>query len=144
MCRSPTYSSVAKELRSLRRLLAHLKKKLPSAKHACLVIQSQPNIEIKPARLSKVLSHVKLSSISIRGVPKPRNMVISKPDIFSIPPSSPKPQYHPYILEACRLMYGGKHPEQLTPQEEEYFKGFQQWKIENGEPVEEDSLYKPT
>ena len=41
-------------------------------------------------------------------------------------------------------MYDGKHPEQLTQQESEHFSGFQQWKIENGEPVEYDSLYDPT
>ena len=39
-------------------------------------------------------------------------------------------------------MYG-KSSDQLTTEEAEHFRGYQEYKIRSGLPIEEDSLYKP-
>ena len=39
-------------------------------------------------------------------------------------------------------MYG-KKPDQLTSDEEEHFEGYQEWKNEKGEPIDEDFICKP-
>ena len=39
-------------------------------------------------------------------------------------------------------MYG-KKPDELSPEESDHFNGYQQYNINNGEPIEEDFVYKP-
>ena len=92
---------------------------------------------MKPRKLLTV----KISSVDI--LPKSKHLSFSKPTACNIFPSHPKPEYHPHIVEACRLMYG-KQPDQLTPDESQHFRGYQQWKCDNGEPIEEDFIYKPS
>ena len=36
-----------------------------------------------------------------------------------------------------------KHPDQLIPDETVKFKQYRKWKIEKGEPIEEDIIYLP-
>ena len=62
--------------------------------------------------------------------------------ISSIEPSPPKPTYHPNIIEASRMLYG-KHPDKLSSEERDHFSGYRQYKIDYGQPIEEDSAYNP-
>ena len=36
-----------------------------------------------------------------------------------------------------------KHPSDLTPEEVEKFKFYQQYKLQRGEPIESDVIYQP-
>ena len=89
-----------------------------------------------------ILSKENLSSINIPSVPQLSRLSVSKPTIIEILPDLPKPELHPHIVEACKAIYG-KPPDQLTEEECEHFRGYRQWKINNGVPIEEDFLYKP-
>ena len=74
---------------------------------------------------------------------KSQHLSFSCPTIFSIELSPPKPIHHPNIIEACRMLYD-KHPDKLSSEEREHFSGYRQYKINNGEPIEEDSAYNPS
>ena len=58
---------------------------------------------------------------------------------LSIPP---QPIYHPAVIEACQIMHG-KLPSQLSSEEIKEFKFYQQFKLDNGDPIEEDDAYLP-
>ena len=119
--RSRTYTSPSNKIRSLRRLISHLKK--ISSMKPLLTISSQ-------------------LPLSIPLVKPCLNLGFSEPTILEFRPNLPKPKYHPYIVEAIRLMYS-KSPEELTPDEWEQFKDYHKWKKEKCEPIEEDLVYKP-
>ena len=134
------HQSPAKILCNVVRITKCLEKK---NKSLSITVLPQINIapEIKPLSFSqctitiypvkKCLSLAKMVSVSI-----PPAMV------SRARPSIPMTTYHPYIVEACRLMYG-KKPDQLTSEESAHFKGYRQYKIDKGEPIEEDFVYKP-
>ena len=61
---------------------------------------------------------------------------------MDISPVNPKPKYHPYVVEAIKLMYA-KAPDELTPEEWNQFTEYYKWRKAKGEPVEEDIVYKP-
>ena len=67
---------------------------------------------------------------------------ISKTRAIDINPDQPKPNYHPYVVEAIKLMYA-KSPDELTAEEWEKFVEYYNWKKAKGEPIEEDIVYKP-
>ena len=54
----------------------------------------------------------------------------------------PKTVYHPAIIRASLSMFK-KKPDSLTAEEVNKFNLFLKWKLDNGEPVEEDILYNP-
>ena len=89
------------------------------------------------------LTIMNVSSQNISPKPKPMLSIVNVLN-YDIPPKpkSSKSCYHPHIIEACRLMYG-KPPDQLSPEEAKHFNGYQEYKIRNGLPIEEDILYKP-
>ena len=142
MGRSAHYKSPSSKNRNLRRLNRHLKKRLLACPRPTnLMITRMPRIDIAP--VIKVLSIEKTSSHSILSQPKTKTLSFSSPTSCNILPSLPKPNYHPHIIEACRLMYS-KHPDDLTPEECEHFRGYRQYKIDKGEPIETDFVYKPS
>ena len=101
-----------------------------------------PCINIPPVKPRLSIHHIQTTEVPSQTQHNPI-LVFSKTVLTSfvpdIPPTSyqklPNPQYHPNILEASRLMYGGNQPQQITPDESEHFRRFQQLKIE--------SLYNP-
>ena len=138
------HKSPAKIFRAVRRMTKFLESKKP-----ILTTNVLPGINIPP-----ILPKLSITNVQTTNIPSQKrhlpNLQFSKPVLTSylpvkdVQPVPSKPSYHPYILEACRLMYGGKHPEQLTMDEKEHFRRFQQWKTDNGEPIEEDFVYKPS
>ena len=122
----------------IRKLEKELKKKLKPPKRMVCIL---PPIDIQPTKRRK-LSKMKTSQIDIQPKSRPNNLSFTKPTICSLPPYPPKPKFHPHIVEACQQIYG-KQPEELSQEETEHFRGYKEWKIRNGTPIEEDSLYKP-
>ena len=135
--------SPSKKLRSLRRLFSFQKKKFSSSKTLNRSISCQTPINIYP--IQKIINLVKenVSNVNVMPWKKSLCLSVSPPTLCSIQPSLPKPHHHPNIIEACRLLYG-KHPDELSCEEREHFSGYRQYKINNGEPIEEDFVYNPS
>ena len=74
---------------------------------------------------------------------KPKTISFSQTTICSVPPAPPQPYLHPYIVEASKMLYGVP-PWELTEEQTENFRGYQEYKKQNGRPIEEDLVYKPT
>ena len=106
-------------VKRMRRLLDFIKKK--SFLKPKLTISSLFNISIPPKY--QILTYSKTTSIDIS-------------------PTEPKPNYHPYVVEAIKLMYS-KAPDELSADEWEQFQGYHKWKRDKGEPIETDIVYKP-
>ena len=136
------YKSVspAKKLRSLRRLYSFRKKKLALSTTLNLSICSFKPINIYPVQKIPNLVMENTSDVNIQQ--KSQHLTISQPTFCSFPPLPPQPKHHPNIVEACRLMYG-KHPDKLSLEERNHFRGYRQWKEENGEPIEDDFVNIP-
>ena len=66
----------------------------------------------------------------------------SKPSFVDICPEEQKESYHPYLIEALKLMYG-KTPDKMSTEEWDQFWHYYNWKKEKGEPIESDIVYKP-
>ena len=133
---SYTNISPAKKLRSLKRLLTFQKKKLskpsiPTQLSICFQEQSS----VSPTKPNLSVSILPSTSL------KPCNPKLSYSPINSIS-IPPKKIYHPAIIKACHAMFN-KHPDQLIPDETVKFKQYRKWKIEKGEPIEEDIIYLP-
>ena len=135
--------SPSKKLRSLRRLVSFRKKKSSPSKTQNLAISCQKQINIYPIPNIRNLIKENVSNVNVMPGMKSQHLSFSRPTICSIEPSPPKPIPHPNIVEACRMLYG-KHPEKLSSEEREHFSGYRQYKINNGEPIEEDSAYNPS
>ena len=82
----------------------------------------------------------KQSAISVS--PRSPQLGISKTTVKNISPAPPKPEYHPYVIEAIKLMYA-KAPDELSSDELEQFEEYYNWKKSKGETIEEDFVYKP-
>ena len=108
-----------------------------------------PNLSISKAILhsipaaEKKLSIQKNIQIDIPPTMKPKTLSFTHPTIVSVPPILPEPSFHPYIVEASKMLYG-KPPWELTSDQIEHFKGYQEYKIRSGLPIEEDICYKPS
>ena len=134
MCISP-----AKLLRSVKRMSKCIEKfqrkcDLPRILSICL----QSNVSIAP-KLA-VLSLSTPSSISLPPTPCPpekANLSVATSTVTSIPP---RPIYHPAIVKASLSMFN-KHPRALSSAEVEKFKDYRNWKIINGEKIEDDIVY---
>ena len=70
-------------------------------------------------------------------------MQLSSASIVDIPPVPTHPQLYLYVIEASKMLYG-KPPWDLDEEQLEHFEGYQQYKIRNGRPIEEDIAYKPS
>ena len=124
MGRSVNYSSPSTKIRNLRRSIQFLATKILPASKANLSIAVLPTVEILLSASSKptqILSYCKNQAISIQ----------------------PRQIYHPAIIKACIAMQG-KHPSQLTAEEAHKFNFYRQYKLKNGEPIEEDIIYLPS
>ena len=82
----------------------------------------------------------KQSAISVS--PRSPQLGFAKTTVINISPAPPKPEYHPYVIEAIKLMYA-KAPDELSSDELEQFEQYYNWKKSKGEPIEEDFVYKP-
>jgi hypothetical protein len=108
-----------------------------------------PNLSISEVILhsipaaEKKLSIQKTIGIDIPSTIKPKTLSFTYPIIFSVPPILPEPSFHPYIVEASKMLYG-KPPWELTSDQTEHFKGYQDYKFRSGLPIEEDLCYKPS
>ena len=144
MGRCSHYSSPSTRTRNLKRALKHVLSIVSDVSRppVHLEIARLPSINIIPAKKC-TLTVKKTSQISISGVLKTVNLSFSKPTLTCMLPAICQPQFHPNIIEACKLIYG-KLPNELTDEENEHFNGYKQWKIENGEPIEEDFVYNPS
>ena len=67
------------------------------------------------------------------------NLSVDLQPSLSIPP---RPVYHPAIINACKEMFG-KTPSQLNNEEISEFKYYQEFKLSNCDPIEEDAAYFP-
>ena len=65
---------------------------------------------------------------------------IQKVQSTSIPPRG---IYHPAIINAC-FAITGKHPSQLTAEEAHKFDTYKEYKIQQGDPIEESIIYLPS
>jgi hypothetical protein len=135
-------TSPAKKLRSLQRFYSFQKKKLAVTKPLLTIAHLKP-IDINPVEKKTKLVMENASRVNILPQPKSQHLTFSRPTLCSILPSPPGPQHHPNIVEACKMLYG-KHPDQLSSEERNHFSGYRQWKMDNGEPIEEDFVYNPT
>ena len=134
----------------LRMLVFNLKKKEAQfSKEKILLNRTIQELQDKLKLNSLIKSKPKLTILNVSSQsisPKPKPMLsimnVLNYDIPPRPKSCTQNSYHPHIIEACRLMYG-KPPDQLSPEEAEHFNGYQEYKIHNGLPIEEDILYKP-
>ena len=130
--------SPAKKLRSLRRLIAFRRNKtnqsitLPS-----LQICAQENVSFLPTKPKLGLSILASTSTPVQSVN--HNLSISPVRSLSIPP---KKIYHPAIINVCQSLFE-KHPDNLQPEEILKFHQYKNWKLEKGEPIEEDLMYLP-
>ena len=119
MGRSSSYSSPSSKIRSLRRLLAFAKK----------ISGLKPKL-------------TKCSQVQIYILPECLSLAYSKPTLININPTNATANYHPYVVEAIKLMYS-KAPDELSADEWDQFQAYYQWKKEKGEPIENDIVYKP-
>ena len=60
----------------------------------------------------------------------------------ALSPVTLQPYLHPHIIEASKMLYGVL-PWELTEEQTEHFRGFQEYKIQNGRPIEDNLVYKP-
>ena len=108
-----------------------------------LELVSQLELQILTMESKPKLSFCNVTNQNILPVPKSSNLTYSRPTLISILPESREAKIHPHVIEAAKAIYG-KTPDQLTEEEREHFAGYRQWKMDRGEPIEEDSLYQPT
>ena len=120
MGRSNAYVSKSRKLRSLKRMMNFLKSKYYSKEPGSLSISRTTQINIEPN-------------------PKRNKFVIQQVQITSIPP---KPVYHPAIIRASLSMFG-KKPAELNAEETAKFMAYRNWKLQKGEPIEQEMLYNP-
>ena len=136
--------SPSKKLRSLKRLAVFQQRKMSTLykaanPHKILSISTQQTTSILP--LKPKLSITTLPSFYFPSkCPEKPKLSFKRNDPISI---SPKPIYHPAIIKACQAICS-KHPDHLSPEETLKFNHYRNWKLQNGEPLEEDIVYLPT
>ena len=125
------YKSPAKLLRSVKRMTKYIEQK-PDL----LSIEKLQPINIAPK--IKVLSFFQSANVDIP--PKHQNLSFTDVKTVSV---LPKPSYHPAIIKACISMFD-KKPDKLEPEEVNKFNHYRNYKLQNGEPIEEDIIYLPS
>ena len=130
--------SPAKKLRSLRRLITFRRNKtIQSKTFPSLQICVQENSSFLPTKPKLGLSILASTSTPVQSFN--HNLSISPVKSLSIPP---KKIYHPAIINVCQSLFE-KHPDHLQPEEILKFHQYKNWKLEKGEPIEEDLMYLP-
>ena len=83
----------------------------------------------------------KLTAVDISSQESSRqsSFAIEAQPYITIPPLT---IYHPAIVNACYAIIG-KHPNQMSPAEEEEFELYKQFKTMNGQRIEDDVVYLP-
>ena len=94
-------------------------------------------ISIEPQKPQLVITA--LPSYNVHPVAPKKPLSLDRVESTSIPPRT---IYHPAIINACKSMHG-KHPSELDPDEAHKFNFYKEYKIKNGEPIEEDLIYLP-
>ena len=114
-------TSPSKKLRSLKRLFSFLQSKVSS----------------NEAKALPKLTTTKQVSVSY--IPPAPILNLTKNLPISIPP---RRIFHPAVINACQSMFK-KHPSQLSPEEVEKFNKYKQYKLQVGDPVEQNVVYLP-
>ena len=75
--------------------------------------------------------------------PSKPTLTFSRTTLIDIPSvkTQKKPEYHPYVKEAIKMLYATE-PDWLTEEQWEHFRGYYEYKSK-GEPIETDIVYKP-
>ena len=154
------YKSPARILLDVKRItmFCDTKKKTLARENPVLSITILPKNSIPPDFIkSPTLSIKKTSLISIPAVKrvlsiqktcemnissKPKNLSFSHPTLCSISPITLQPYLHPCIIEASKMLYGIT-PWELTKEQTDNFRGYQEYKIQNSRSIEENLVYKP-
>ena len=115
-------TSPSKKLRSLRRLLTFLQSK-------------------KSSYEAKIIPKITITTLpSLSYLPPAPNLSITKNPAISIPA---KRIYHPAIINACQALLR-KHPSQLTQEEVAKFNEYKNYKLQQGDPLEDSIVYLPS
>ena len=113
---------------------------IPPFPPKCLSVTTLPRTSIAPAKKLQNYVVASLSPIdippTIRKMPK---LTIVKSSATSI---LPRTVYHPAIINASQAFFL-KHPSQLTADEAQKFKQYQEDKTEIGEPLEAEEKFLP-
>ena len=135
----------AKIFRDARRMTKFLEKKQLNKKSMKLSIAKQASTSFIPTKKLMSISSVTLLDIPPSKIPSTIQLSFSAVTSVDIPPTKthPKPFIHPHIIEASKMLYG-KPPWELDEEQLEHFEGYQDYKIRNGRPIEEDLAYKPS
>ena len=131
----------AKTLRDVRRITKFLEKKQPHKKPMNLCIANQASTSFIPNKKLLSVCNVTLLDIPPVNIHLTMQLSLSCATIVDIPPAPT--HIHPHIIEASKMLYG-KPPWDLDEEQLEHFEGYQQYKIRNGRPIEEDIAYKPS
>ena len=138
-----TVKSRSRIFRDVKRMTKFLETKNIPSKSLKMKIVQQDTISIAPK--TKLLSIRVCASTDIPP-DKYAHVRLSRSSLCSIDippaPAIPRPYLHPYIVEASKMLYG-KPPWELSAEQAEHFEGYQEYKIRNGRPIEEDICYKP-
>ena len=103
----------------------------------------EPTLSVKETTFISIPAVKRVLSIQKITIPfKPKTLTFSQPTLCSISPVTLQPYLHPHIIEASKMLYGVP-PWELTEEQTEHFMGYQDYKIQNGRPIEEDLAYKP-
>ena len=135
----------AKIFRDARRITKFLERKQPPEKSRKLCISSQASTSFLPSKKHMSLGKLTVLDIPPSKIPSTTQLSFSSVTTVDIPPTTthPRAYIHPHIIEASKMLYG-KPPLELDEKQLEHFEGYQEYKIRNGRPIEEDLAYKPS
>ena len=135
----------AKIFRDARRMTKFLEKKQICKKSMKLSNSNQASASFFPSKKLMSISNITLLNIPPSKILLTTQLSYSAVTSVDIPPTKthPKPFIHPHIIEASKMLYG-KPPWELDEGQLEHFEGYQEYKIRNGRPIEEDLAYKPS
>ena len=115
---------------------------VPPAHKLCheVAVQTPPEVHTVPGgqiQAHLVLPHQQHAAKTKSWV---KNFSIQKVQSTSIPPRG---IYHPAMINAC-IAITGKHPSQLNAEEATKFNTYREYKIQQGDPIEESIMYLPS
>ena len=125
--------SPAKQLRSIKRLFSFNKMR---CNVRILSINSCETTSIFPTKPKLSITNL----VSLNLIPTTPKLSFAKTSVQSI---SPRPIYHPAIINASIAMHQ-KHPTLLSPEELIKFNMYIRYKIDRGQPIEEELMYLPS
>ena len=103
--------------------------------------RSKSEYPVKSSPVKNNLAIKKLATVDIPSQESSRqsSLFIEAQATVSIPPLT---IHHPAVVNACYAIIG-KHPDQMSTAEEEEFELYKQFKIMNGQKIEDDVVYLP-